>query len=44
LILAAATIVPVLGFALLAAALVVRQQKDDLRDVAKTRNRAQTVG
>ena len=40
LILAAATIVPVLGFALLAAALVVRQQNDDLRDVAKTRNRA----
>ena len=40
LVLAAATIVPVLGFAVLAATLLVRQQNDDLRDVAKTRNRA----
>jgi signal transduction histidine kinase/ActR/RegA family two-component response regulator len=38
--LSAATVLPVLGFALLAAALVVRQQNDDLRDVAQTRNRA----
>ena len=40
LVLSAATILPVLVFALLAAGLVVRQQSDDLRDVAKMRNRA----
>ena len=39
-VLSTATILPVLGFALLAAGLVIHQQNDDLLNVAKTRNRA----
>jgi signal transduction histidine kinase len=39
-VLAAATIVPVLGFALLATGLVILHKNDDLVNVAQTRNRA----
>jgi signal transduction histidine kinase/ActR/RegA family two-component response regulator len=38
--LAAATILPILGIAVLAAALVIQQKNDNLVSVAKTRNRA----
>jgi hypothetical protein len=38
--LSAATILPILGFALLAAGLVIQEKNDDLLSVAKTRNRA----